>query len=113
MLSPYKECPVPIDQQPRNEYNALKESSLFVLPTLSLQSYLIRLFYLLFFSLTFSMPLASTSINWWKNPITFISLSIGISSLLVILVLLRTYLGWSYISKRLLSATIVYEESGW
>ncbi|MEO1623488.1 MAG: CGLD27 family protein, partial [Cyanobacteria bacterium J06632_3] len=63
--------------------------------------------------LTFSMPLASTSINWWKNPITFISLSIGISSLLVILVLLRTYLGWSYISKRLLSATIVYEESGW
>lgn len=113
MLLPYKECPVPIDQQPRNEYNALRESSLFVLPTLSLQGYLVRLFYLVSFSLTFSVPLASTSVNLWKTPISFILLSISISSLLIILVLLRTYLGWSYISKRLLSATIVYEESGW
>ena len=88
MLLPYKECPVPIDQQPRNEYNALRESSLFVLPTLSLQGYLVRLFYLVSFSLTFSVPLASTSVNLWKTPISFILLSISISSLLIILVLL-------------------------
>lgn len=28
-------------------------------------------------------------------------------------IMMRLYLGWSYIVKRLLSATVFYEESGW
>lgn len=28
-------------------------------------------------------------------------------------ILIRLYLGWSYVVKRLMSATVFYEESGW
>ena len=33
--------------------------------------------------------------------------------MILFLILFRLYLGWSYIIKRLLSATVFYEESGW
>ena len=35
------------------------------------------------------------------------------SLMAVALVVLRIYLGWSYVGGRLLSAAVAYEESGW
>jgi hypothetical protein len=35
------------------------------------------------------------------------------ATLAIEFILVRLYLGWSYILKRLLSATVFYEESGW
>ena len=47
------------------------------------------------------------------NTLQVFLLSFAISNVVLILPFIRLYLGWSYIAKRLLSATIFYEESGW
>nr|XP_029154059.1 protein CONSERVED IN THE GREEN LINEAGE AND DIATOMS 27, chloroplastic isoform X2 [Arachis hypogaea] len=47
------------------------------------------------------------------EPLRFI-LAAGTGSLFIVsLIVLRIYLGWSYVGDRLLSAVIPYEESGW
>nr|CAD1832394.1 unnamed protein product [Ananas comosus var. bracteatus] len=58
-------------------------------------------------------PIAAASFNPSKDPLKFI-LAAGIGTLLLVsLVVLRIYLGWSYVGDRLLSAVIPYEETGW
>ncbi|KAG1342057.1 putative Casein kinase II subunit alpha-2 [Cocos nucifera] len=48
-----------------------------------------------------------------EDPLKFV-LAAGTGTLLLVsLVVLRIYLGWSYVGDRLLSAVIPYEESGW
>lgn len=47
------------------------------------------------------------------QPLEFL-LSSGTGALAVVSVLvLRIYLGWSYVGNRLLSAAVDYEETGW
>ncbi len=47
------------------------------------------------------------------QPLEFV-LSASVGSLLVVaVVVLRIYLGWSYVGERLLSAAVPYEETGW
>lgn len=113
ILTPYKECPVPENQQPRNEYNLLRKSYFFAFTTLSFTQYLSKLIRILFVILIISSFLISACVDLWSNPFDFLFITIIFSNIIIIFILLRTYLGWSYISKRLLSATIVYEESGW
>nr|YP_010336619.1 hypothetical protein MW557_pgp069 [Rhodospora sordida]UNJ15025.1 hypothetical protein [Rhodospora sordida] len=113
MLTPYQKCPVPRNQQPRNEYNALKQSYLFAFSILPLQSYCLKLFNILMLTAFLSSPFIATGVDLLKDPLYFFIISTSFSTIVLVLILLRTYLGWSYISKRLLSATIVYEESGW
>nr|YP_010338562.1 hypothetical protein MW432_pgp069 [Rhodaphanes brevistipitata]UNJ18512.1 hypothetical protein [Rhodaphanes brevistipitata] len=113
MLSSYEKCPVPINQQPRNEYNSLRESYFFALTTLDSPKYLVESFKISFFLFIFIALFISSSIDMCHQTIYFLLICLIGSNLILILILLRTYLGWSYISKRLLSATIAYEESGW
>nr|QUE27918.1 Ycf36 [Tsunamia transpacifica] len=113
MLAPYNTCPVPINQQPRNEYNILRESYLFSLPILPSEAFFYKLLNIWLSTLFFSIPIALLNINFKKDLVLSVLLTINISSVLLVLIFLRIYLGWSYVSKRLLSATILYEESGW
>lgn len=47
------------------------------------------------------------------QPLEFV-ISVTVGSLVVVaLIVVRIFLGWSYVSERLLSATYPYEESGW
>nr|QCI07896.1 hypothetical protein [Pleonosporium borreri] len=106
------ECPVPFDQQPFNEYISLKKSSLFKFSTYSVRKYItiiFRVFLCLFILLGFCIYFVFIKINI-KN-ILFIDNLILNSFFLLIFI--RLYLGWSYVFKRLLSASIFYEESGW
>nr|YP_009398473.1 hypothetical protein [Lophocladia kuetzingii]ARW67659.1 hypothetical protein [Lophocladia kuetzingii] len=105
-----KECPVPFDQQPLNEYLALKKSWLFAWSLSDIKPYLINMV-LIFLSLfIFFFLFIYIIVSDFKQ--TFFYAYI-ISSLILFLMCIRIYLGWSYIIKRLLSATIFYEESGW
>nr|YP_009510868.1 hypothetical protein [Gracilaria gracilis]AXI96541.1 hypothetical protein [Gracilaria gracilis] len=108
-----KLCPVPFDQQPLNEYFALKASWFFSWSTLSLNKYFIKLFLIfvfIFVILMFSLVyIVSKTYSIWK----LIILNIFIATFIFLLIFIRLYLGWSYIVKRLISATIFYEESGW
>nr|YP_010937691.1 hypothetical protein Ycf36 [Palisada intermedia]WKW95711.1 hypothetical protein Ycf36 [Palisada intermedia] len=107
-----KNCPVPFDQQPLNEYLSLKKNCLF---SWSLSRMRIFIYGFLSIFLILFIVMGSFLSLFFYNHSTFkiLSLNLVISSLILLFVFIRLYLGWSYIVKRLLSATIFYEESGW
>ncbi|KAG0462437.1 hypothetical protein HPP92_020913 [Vanilla planifolia] len=108
------EIEVPFEQRPVNEYSSLKNSILYSWGELDPTSFFLRLGGLCL--VTFAVlgaPIAAASFSPAKDPLRF-ALSAGTGTLLLAsLVVLRIYLGWSYVGDRLLSAVIPYEESGW
>jgi hypothetical protein len=106
-------CPVPTEQQPLNEYEELKSSWLFRDCTLNWRDYIIKIAVIWGLSVIIAGPIAATSFTPHKHAAQFILSSAAGASVGVILVLMRLYLGWSYIRDRLMSPIIFYEESGW
>lgn len=106
-------CPVPIEQQPLNEYQELKESWFFRWVTFPKFQYGRKLFYVWGISLFLVAPIAAASFPPNKLTIDFVLASILGSALFIGVALLRLYLGWSYIGDRLNKEKIIYEESGW
>ena len=113
MSSQKKVCPVPFDQQPLNEYKALQESLLFASSAMELPVFITRLFilFIVIILLSFGINIMSFSIR--QISLSTIIYSLLFSFLSIELLLIRLYLGWSYVPKRLFSASIFYEESGW
>lgn len=113
MGAPKKTCPVPFDQQPLNEYCELKASGFFNWSTLSIYHYIMNLLsiFSVFFILCLPLVLLVVAYNssLWK----ILLLDLIIVNCIFMIMFIRLYLGWSYIVKRLISATIFYEESGW
>ena len=113
MSTERKRCPVPFDQQPLNEYFALKASWFFRWSTLEVYTYVMNILYIfltcfvLFLPIVFSVITNNTS--FWKA----LLLNFIVVNMVFVLIFIRLYLGWSYIVKRLISATVFYEESGW
>ena len=108
-----KNCPVPFDQQPLNEYLQLKKSCFFSWSTYNIKKYIyiisiIFLFLFIIFGFILYFFLLKF-INLYK----LIILNFLIIDSILFSIFIRLYLGWSYIFKRLLSSTIFYEESGW
>nr|YP_010902498.1 hypothetical protein REP52_pgp084 [Hypnea nidifica]WCH54353.1 hypothetical protein [Hypnea nidifica] len=113
MFAPKNVCPVPFDQQPLNEYLALKKSCFFAWSVLSLNKYVNTIFSIFILSLIFTIPIVSILFYHKMSLFHVLFYSILSVNVLFILLFIRLYLGWSYIVKRLLSATVFYEESGW
>ncbi|KAH0453828.1 hypothetical protein IEQ34_018152 [Dendrobium chrysotoxum] len=117
-IPPETECPVPWDQQPVNEYQALSTSFPFSLAAADLRDYCIRLSFLgSSFAILVGLPVATFGNSAVANTsAAALRCGLGAASagiLFVILVVLRMYLGWAYVGNRLLSATVDYEETGW
>nr|QCI07193.1 hypothetical protein [Hypnea pannosa] len=113
MFAPKNVCPVPFDQQPLNEYLALKKSCFFAWSILSLNKYINTVLFIFILSLTFISPVMWVLFYDKISLFYVLFYSVLSINLIFILVFMRLYLGWSYIVKRLLSATVFYEESGW
>ncbi|XAR51343.1 hypothetical protein NMG60_11005944 [Bertholletia excelsa] len=111
---PGLEFEVPFEQRPVNEYSSLKEGVLYSWGELTPGSFFLRLGGLWMVTFTaLGAPIAAASFNPSTDPLRFV-LAAGTGTLfLVSLIVLRIYLGWSYVGDRLLSAVIPYEESGW
>ncbi|XP_076891672.1 protein CONSERVED IN THE GREEN LINEAGE AND DIATOMS 27, chloroplastic-like [Bidens hawaiensis] len=111
---PGLEIEVPFEQRPVNEYSSLKEGPLYSWGELKPTSFFLRLGGLWLVTFTvLGIPVSAASFNPASDPVRFL-LAAGTGTLfLVSLVVLRIYLGWSYVGDRLLSAVIPYEESGW
>nr|YP_009313524.1 Hypothetical protein ycf36 [Galaxaura rugosa]SCW21778.1 Hypothetical protein ycf36 [Galaxaura rugosa] len=106
-------CPVPFDQQPLNEYKAIKQSTLFSCFASSMQMFVRSLIIIFITSNILGLFITIFILNGNKlSLITFLS-NLLFSLILIEILLIRLYLGWSYIFKRLSSASIFYEESGW
>ncbi len=106
-------CPVPLDQQPVNEYQSLQESWFFRWSTQALRPYLQCLGMLWAISAVLIAPIASASFDPEEAMGHFFLATAAGATLVVSLILLRLYLGWTYVCHRLLSACIPYEETGW
>lgn len=110
----YKElCPVPFDQQPLNEYISLKNSCFFSLFVLPVNKYVNTILSISVVVSILFFPLVLTTCS---NPVNIFScflFDILIVTCVIIILLIRLYMAWSYVLKRLESATVFYEESGW
>ena len=106
------DCPIPFDQQPINEYLSLKRSYLF---SLSLADTYIFMsgFSIIFICIVMFVTFVLGLLYYKLSLLKLFCLSFSVSNIFFIFIFLRIYLGWSYVLKRLLSATVFYEESGW
>jgi hypothetical protein len=106
-------CPVPIEQQPVNEYEQLRESWFFSWPTLTVFHYSRKLLWVWFWGLLIATPISAASFPPAKALFQLVLSSVGGAALFIIFVLIRLYLGWSYVGSRLQDEQVFYEESGW
>jgi len=106
-------CPVPLNQRPLNEFNSIRNSWIISWPFLER----IIFYRKLTFSWLIIIPVCLTisyGSDYLKNnlfELIFISLTASLS--FPVLLLIRQWLSWLYIYKRLNSENIEYEESGW
>jgi hypothetical protein len=113
MAAPVSGCPVPADQRPVNEYKNLQESWFFGWSSAPLKPFMIRLGGLWGMGWLVIEPIAASSFDPSDSLSLFVLTGSGGALFLPILVLLRLYLGWSYVYRRLYCETVDYEETGW
>lgn len=105
---------MPRDQRPVNELKALRASPLYdwaCLPPSGLASRCASA--LAGVTLLLSAPIAAATFDP-ATELPQLALAASAGSLLVLLLLLvRTYLGWDHVGGRLLAAVVEYEETGW
>jgi hypothetical protein len=113
MSHPSTTSVIPPDQQPLKEYQQLRNSWFYRWPTLTLAAYLKGILAVWLGSWVLTGPVAASSFllpQQWSLWGIVAGLA---ANFLLGLVLLRLYLGWIYVKQRLLSAEVVYEETGW
>ena len=106
-------CPVPQNQRPINEFNSIRNSWIISWPFLERNIFYRKLMFSWLLITPVSLIISYGS-DYLKNNIfelIFLSLTASLAS--PILILIRQWLSWVYIYKRLNSEKIEYEESGW
>ncbi|KAF4351390.1 uncharacterized protein ycf36 [Cannabis sativa] len=108
-------CPVPLDQQPINEYQTLSTSFPFSWASGDFVEYCSRLAVTgASFALLIGLPVAwSGAVGPNSEPVKRLLCVVSSGLIVVTLAVVRMYLGWAYVGNRLLSATVEYEETGW
>ncbi|MEN9217274.1 MAG: CGLD27 family protein [Gloeomargarita sp. HHBFW_bins_162] len=106
-------CPVPLEQQPLNEYEALRDSWFYRWPTLNGWDYGRRFILVAGLGAMVALPVAAASFDPLTQPLGFTLAALAGVGVLPGFLLVLLYLGWRYVRHRLASRVIVYEESGW
>ncbi len=106
-------CPVPLEQQPVNEYQQLQNSWFYRWATLEWGQYCRKLSWVGLTSGLLAATVAASSFSPSRDLGPFLLSTLMGSTLLPVLTLLRLYSAWWYVGDRLSKATIFYEESGW
>ncbi len=104
--------PVPLNQQPTNEFIELSKSTIFSWPK-SKKKFSLILFKFWLATFILFIVISSGSVYFETSTSKYILLSLFCSLSLPFLLCIRLYLGWNHIFKRLTSEKIEYEESGW
>ena len=106
-------CPVPLNQRPINEFNSIRKSWIISWPLLEKNVFYSNLTLSWLFIIPVSLTISYGSDYLKNNIFELIFLSFTASVAFPILILIRQWLSWVYIYKRLNSEKIEYEESGW
>jgi Conserved in the green lineage and diatoms 27 len=113
MSAPVSTCPVPADQRPINEFKSLQESWFFGWSSADLKTFIGRLALLWGMGCFISSPIAASGFEPMEAFGHFFLAMSGGAIFLMSLVLLRLYLGWGYVYRRLHCEAVDYEETGW
>ena len=106
-------CPVPKNQRPLNEFNSIRNSWIISWPFLERKFFYRKLIVSWLLISPISLIISCGS-DYLKNNIFELAFTSFTASLIFpILLLMRQWLSWIYIYKRLNSENIEYEESGW
>ncbi len=106
-------CPVPPNQRPLNEFNSIRNSWIISWPFLERNVFYLKLTYSWLFIIPVSLIISYGSDYLKNNIFELIFVSLIVSLAFPVLLLIRQWLSWLYIYKRLNSENIEYEESGW
>ena len=106
-------CPVPQNQRPINEFNSIRNSWIISWPFLERNIFYRKLTFSWLFTTPISLIISYGSDYLKNNIYELIFISITASLAFPVLLLIRQWLSWAYIYKRLNSENIEYEESGW
>jgi TRAP-type uncharacterized transport system fused permease subunit len=106
-------CPVPPEQRPLQEYEQLLASWFFVWPSQDLPGLLRPLATSWLLLLPLSTLVASGSWVLRHHPAQLVLAGMVAAVALPMLLLVRQWLGWNYVHRRLVSERVEYEESGW
>ena len=107
-------CPVPHEQRPLEEYRQLMRSWLFAWPAATIPA-LVRplvISWLLLWPLS-SLVAGGSVVLRHAAPALLPLVGALAALVLPLLLLLRQWLGWTYVARRLRSERVPYEESGW
>lgn len=104
---------VPQDQQPLHQYEELSESFFAGWPAKTLSSYLKGILGIWLGALFLVGPIAAGSYGPLRDPTPWLGAATVGANVILGFVLLRLYLGWRYVQRRLLQPDVLYEESGW
>ena len=105
-------CPVPKEQQPTNEFIELSKSIIFSWPKTK-KSLVIILAKFWVGAFVLFLVISSGSVYFKTSLLKYILLSFFSSLSIPLLIIIRLYLGWKHVFKRLTSERVEYEESGW
>lgn len=105
-------CPVPPEQRPLREYEQLADSWFF--RRAQTRTSLVTSLLICWLGVVpLALVVAGGSVVLRHHP-TQLLLSGGAAAMVLpVLLLLRQWLGWSYVHRRLVSERVEYEESGW
>jgi hypothetical protein len=106
-------CPVPEEQRPINEYRVLADSWFFRWGTRVGFDYIKPVLLIWLISWLISGPVSAASFEPGRDPIPFLGWAAAGACILPTLAVIRLWLGWAYIRKRLFATQVFYEESGW
>ncbi|MFM7229878.1 MAG: CGLD27 family protein [Cyanobacteriota bacterium] len=106
-------CPVPPDQRPLHEFRQLQTSWFFRWPLQSPASLTRSLLLGWMLCLPLTLLVASGSLPLRHHPPQLVIAGALAALALPALLLVRQWLGWTYVQRRLTSERIAYEESGW
>ncbi len=106
-------CPVPPEQRPLREYDQLLRSWFFVWPSGQPRALFRPLLISWLLALGPSLLVSSGSLSLRHDPPRLLLAAAAAALLLPLFLLLRQWLGWSYVQRRLVAIEVAYEESGW
>jgi hypothetical protein len=106
-------CPVPPEQRPLQEYEQLRDSWFFAWPASGVWGLWRAMLMAWLVALGPCLLVASGSIPLRHDPPRLAAAGAVTAVLLPLLLLLRQWLGWRYVHRRLISERVEYEESGW
>ena len=106
-------CPVPPEQRPLEEFQQLCQSWFFRWPTGEVSSLKRCLLISWLLMLPICILVASGSWALKADPARLVVAGAVAALVLPLLLLVRQWLGWTYVMKRLLAECVDYEESGW